>query len=78
MAAETAPPASASHYSSVDFAKVGPNAETQSIPHHISVETAQLPPNHRREGTACRLQAGRPRLFEHPKEQTPGVSIPPA
>jgi hypothetical protein len=41
MADETAPPASASHYSSVDFAKVGPNAETQSIPHHISVETVE-------------------------------------
>jgi hypothetical protein len=41
MAAETASPATASHYSDTEFAKVGPNAETQSIPHHISVETVE-------------------------------------
>ncbi|MEA2504217.1 MAG: hypothetical protein QOG36_1260 [Actinomycetota bacterium] len=41
MAPVTAPPASASHYSSVEFARVGPNAETQTIPHHIAVETVE-------------------------------------
>jgi len=41
MAPVTAPPASAARYSSVDHARVGPNAETQTIPHHIAVETVE-------------------------------------
>ena len=41
MAAETAAPVSASHYSNIEYARVGPNAGTQSIPHHIAVETTE-------------------------------------
>ncbi|HYR63165.1 MAG TPA: hypothetical protein VET24_11120 [Actinomycetota bacterium] len=41
MAPDTAAPATASHYSNIDFAKVGANAETQTVPHHISVETLE-------------------------------------
>jgi hypothetical protein len=41
MAAATASPLSASHYSNIEFARVGPNAETQTIPHHIAVETIE-------------------------------------
>lgn len=41
MAAETAAPVTASHFSSMEYAQVGPNAETQTIPHHIAVETLE-------------------------------------
>jgi hypothetical protein len=41
MAAETAAPATASHYSNIEYAKVGPSTETQTIPHHLAVETVE-------------------------------------
>jgi hypothetical protein len=40
MAAATASPVSGSHYN-IEYARVGPNAETQTIPHHIAVETVE-------------------------------------
>ncbi len=41
MAALTAAPITASHYSSTEYAQVGPSTETQTIPHHIAVETIE-------------------------------------
>ena len=41
MAAQTAAPVTASHYSNIEYAQVGPSAETQTIPHHIAVETIE-------------------------------------
>ena len=41
MAAQAAAPVAASHYSNTQYAKVGPSSETQTIPHHIAVETIE-------------------------------------
>ena len=41
MAAQTAARVTASHYSSMEYAQVGPSTETQTIPHHIAVETIE-------------------------------------
>jgi hypothetical protein len=41
MAAALASPMSASHYSNIEYARVGANTETQTIPHHIAVETVE-------------------------------------
>ena len=39
MAAQTA--AVASHYGNIEYAQVGSSTETQTIPHHIAVETIE-------------------------------------
>jgi len=41
MAAENAAPVAASHYSNAQYARVGASTETQTIPHHIAVETIE-------------------------------------
>jgi hypothetical protein len=41
MAAQTAAPVAASHYGNTQYAQVGPSTETQTIPHHIAVETIE-------------------------------------
>jgi hypothetical protein len=40
MAAQTAA-VTASHYGNIEYAQVGSSTETQTIPHHIAVETIE-------------------------------------
>lgn len=41
MAAAESAHASASHYGNTEFAQVGANVESQTIAHHIAVETVE-------------------------------------